>query len=147
MHSASRQSGRISFVLVAGLCSLALVLAIILYRDRSPRTIAAEFLSALSSADVDKLAKVSRIHELPEAEVKKAWQDTLNYARTFTFYWELKAVSQHEKTAYVKVDFTKDPRSELSYPEHKELVLVETPEGWKVDVPQIPRDMFPYLPK
>src|SRR5688572_24259212 len=98
MRRASKQSGRVSFILVAGVCSLALILVLFLYKDRSPRTVAAEFLSALATANVDELANLSVIHDKSKEEVKKEWAQTMKYSRSFMFYWTLGAVREDKLT-------------------------------------------------
>ena len=49
--------------------------------------------------------------------------------------------------ATVRVEITKNPQVQSSYPEPKPLTLVKRDGAWKVDVTQITREMFPYLPQ
>lgn len=149
MLCASKRSGKVSFILLAGICSVALVLTLFLYSDKSPRTVAAEFLTALANGNVDELAALSKINDKNLEDRKKDWAETIKYSRSFLFHWQLGGVrvDKDGKEASIRVDFVKNPPSPAAYPEKYELVLANTPEGWKVDVPLIPRDMYPYLPR
>jgi hypothetical protein len=147
MHHASRRLGRISFVLLAGICSVALVGCVFLFSKQSPRSAAAAFLSALAKSDPDRLADLSIVQTKNRDEIRKEWSETLDLSKTYVFYWELGPSRQDGKQATVRVDITRKPNSPQAFPEHYELLLVETNDGWKVDVPQIARDMYPYLPQ
>jgi hypothetical protein len=147
MHRVSRRSGRISFVLLAGICSVALIAFLFFFTGQSPRGVAGEFMTALAKGDVDKLTELSLVETRPKEEIHKEWERSIQYGRNYLFFWSITGLKQDADGATVRLDITKNPLSPSAYPEHYELQMVKTKEGWKVDVPQIARDMFPYLPQ
>lgn len=142
-----KRSGRVSFVLLAGVCSVALVAILFMFGGDTPQTAASQFLTALAKGDPKGLAQRSVIRDLNEEQREKAWEESLKYSRNYLFHWSLGPVQASDDQATVKLDFTKNAYSSNSYPEHFELFLVKRPDGWKVDVPQLSRDMYPYLPQ
>jgi hypothetical protein len=147
MHRASHRSGRISFVAIAGVCAVAFVAVLFLLSGQSPQSAASDFLSALANRDAAKLTDLSLIHNEPKEQIRKDWEQTLHYTPNFMFYWDIKAVVSEGNTATVKLDVTKNPMDPSAFGEHFELSMLKTESGWKVDVPQIPRDMYPFLPR
>jgi len=148
MRRASRQSGRISIVAIAGIVSVLLVATLIFFNGESPRTAAADFMSALAKGDVDALTALSVVHKKSPDEVRKEWADAIKYGRTYIFFWQITGVSEEKSdSATVSIDLTADPFNPASYAEHKELTMVKVNGAWKVDVPEITRDMFPYMPQ
>lgn len=147
MHRASKRSGRISFVGIAVVCAAAFVGILFFLSGESPEGSASNFLSALAKGDTAKLADVSLIHKEPKDQVRKDWENTLKLSRSFTFIWQITSVHTNGDRATIKLDFTKDPGAPTSYAEHYELEMVKTSDGWKVDVPQISRGMYPFLPR
>lgn len=148
MHPASKRSGRISLVAIAGIVSVAMVAVLFLFSGQSPRGAAAEFLSALSSGDVNKLTELSSVGSKSKEEIHKEWEESIKYGRTYLFLWDITGFQQDkDNTAIVRIDVTENPGSPASYPQHKELQLIKVDGVWKVDVPQISRDAFPYLPQ
>jgi hypothetical protein len=147
MHRPSKRSGRISFVALGGIFSLALVAILLLSSGQSPRSAAAMFMTALAQGNVDKLTDLSIIHDKPKEAIHKEWEETVKYSRGYYFYWSIEAYTQSGDSATVRVDRTEHLESQAPYPEHFELQLVKTKDGWKVDVPQIARPMFPFLPQ
>ncbi|HVT12352.1 MAG TPA: hypothetical protein VHE55_08795 [Fimbriimonadaceae bacterium] len=135
-------------MLLAGLVSIALVGVLFLFSGQSPRTVAADFLSALAKGDVAKLTELSSVNGKPKDEIRKEWEECIKYGRTYLFGWDITGFQQNKDgTAIVRIDVTENPGSPMSYPAHKELQMVKVDGSWKVDVPQISRDAFPYLPQ
>jgi hypothetical protein len=143
----SRRSGRISFVTLAGVASALLIGLLFVLSGQSPAGAAGQFMSALATGNPKKLAEYSIVGDKSPADVQKAWEQTVDYARNFRFRWEITGVSQDGEKAVVKLDYTKTPDAPQAYAEHYELELHKVGGKWKVDVPQIARDMYPYLPR
>ena len=148
MHRTSTRSGRISFVVLAGILSIAMVAALFLFNGQSPKTTAAEFMSALAKGDADKLADLSYIQGKSREQIKKEWQDTIKWSKAYLFRWDISTVTQRgDDSAAVRVEIWSNPLSPQSYSEPKPLTLIKENGAWKVDVTQITRDAFPYLPQ
>lgn len=147
MLAASRRSGRISFVLLAGICSLALLGFLLLSGGKSPRGAAGEFMTALARGDVDKLTELSSIQNKDKEQIRKDWEQSLHYGKNYLFFWTIDAMSQSGDTATAKLGVTKNPLSPSAYADHYELQLKKEGSDWKVDVTQMSRDMYPYLPR
>jgi len=147
MQRASTRSGRISFVAIAGVLSLALVALLLFSNGQSPRSAAAEFMSALASGDVDKLTELSIVQTKGKDEIHNEWADAVKYGRSYIFAWNIVNVRQEKDSATVALEVIQNPQSGAAYPEKRELQLVRAGGGWKVDVTQISREVFPYLPQ
>jgi hypothetical protein len=146
MHLASKRSGRISFVVLAAILCVGFVCVLIFASGKSARGAAGEFMTALSNGDPEKLANLSMMGEKSKDEMKKAWQDSITYSRSFLFHWDITSAKDDGKAGVAVVQMTKNPLTQNAYPEKYELQLVKVGDDWKVDVTQIPRDMFPFLP-
>jgi hypothetical protein len=146
MHTASKRSGRISFVAVAAVFAVGLLILLFFSAGASPRTAAVEFMSALAQGDPDKLTDLTLIQDRTKEDIHKQWQDALKYGKHYRFYWEIGAIKTDGDTATARIDVTKTPTAD-SYADKYELILKKVNGAWKVDVAQIARDMFPYLPQ
>jgi len=125
-----------------------LVVFLIFFNGESARSAAAEFMSALSKGDVNTLTELSTVHKKSPDEIRQEWREAMTYGRSYLFYWEITGVTNEKSdSATVRIDLTANPLSPASYPEHKELSMVKVDGKWKVDVPEITRDMFPYMPQ
>jgi hypothetical protein len=147
MQPASRRSGRISFVAIAGICSLALVGFLMLSTGKSARTCAGEFMTALARADINKLTETSVVQNESKDQIRKEWEQTMKYGRNYVFFWTIDGVDESKDVATVRLGMTKNPLSPSAYPEHYELQLKKVNGEWQVDVTQISREMFPFLPQ
>jgi hypothetical protein len=147
MHPSTKRSGRISFILLAAICSVAFIAVLFSFGGDTPGAASSEFLTALATGDAKTLAKRSIIRDLNEEQRQKAWEESLKYSRSFLFHWALGPISADNEQASVKLEFTRNLYSPTAYAEHFELFLVKKPDGWKVDVPQLSREMYPYLPQ
>lgn len=146
-HRTSRRSGKASFVLLAAVFSAALVICLFAFSGESARTNAGQFMSALASQDVDKLTALSVVHDKTPDQIRKEWKEAVDFGKYYQFYWAIKDVAQDKDSATVRLDVVQNPRSPSSYPAHFELSMVKVGKNWKVDVPQINRDMYPFLPQ
>src|SRR5579862_4130065 len=125
MRHASRQSGRISIVAIAGVLCLLLIGILLFSTGESPRTSAAEFMSALAKGDVDGLTKLSVVHQKGKDEIRKEWERSIRYGRSYLFAWAITSVTEEKDNATVGIDLTVDPLKSGAYPEHKELTMVK----------------------
>jgi hypothetical protein len=134
-------------VTIGGICSIAFVVMLFVFTGQSPRGAAAEFMSALAQGDIKKLTDLSVVHNDGKDEISRKWTLAMNYGRNYIFTWNITAVTQEGDAATVRLERIENPLSPSAAPEKFELLLVKANGGWKVDVPQINRSMFPYLPQ
>ena len=104
-------------------------------------------MSALAKGDVDRLTALSIVQDKSPDQIGKEWKETIDNSKGFSFYWDITAVHQEQTSATVRLDIIQDLGSPAAYPKHYELQLVKVGNEWKVDVPQIARDMYPFLPQ
>ncbi len=148
MTRSTRRSGRTSFVLIAGAAALGLVLLLFFYVGDSPAGAASHFMTALAKADAGELAKYAVHGSKTEPEMKKEWEDTLKYSKYLLLQWKVTdSQTQGENQATVRLDYAKSSSVSETNTEHYELQLQKVNGKWKVDVSQIPRDMYPFLPQ
>ena len=147
MQRASTRSGRISLVLLASIVSVGLVALLVFFSGPSPKTAAAEFMSALAKGDVNKLTELSTVHDKSKEEIRKEWELAVKYAPTYVFLWEISNVQRQGDTATVRVDLTAALYGTSPYAQPKPLQLQKVNGVWKVDVAEATRDMYPYLPQ
>ena len=112
----------------------------------SPRTTAIEFMSALAQGDPDKLTDLSLVQDRTKDQIHKQWEEAMRYGKYYRFYWEIGATRSEGDTATTRIDVTKTPGPDAA-PDKYELILKKVDGSWKVDVAQIARDMFPYMPQ
>lgn len=143
-----RRSGRISFLLLAGIASLALVALLFAFSGRSATAAASDFMSALAVRDASKLAEYSVIAKLDRAGREKAWTETLRHTKYFRFAWRVNTTRQDpDGAAIVVIDFVRHPDAPGATPELLQLPMTKQDGDWKVDVTQISREFYPYLPR
>lgn len=147
MHCASRWSGRVSVVLLAALCAVGFIVLLVSFTGQTPRAAAGQFMTALAKGDADGLADLSIVQTKSRDDMKKQWEDTVRHTRSYVFVWQILAVTQNGDNATVKLDVVRNATDPMSYAEHFELPLTKRDGKWKVLVPQISREMFPYLPQ
>lgn len=132
---------------------LAVVLAgsaFVLFRSsRGPVAVAEEFMHALDTKDVDRLVALSHF-ESPPPDLREQWDNCVNVgARNFVYLWRIEDVGRpiggRVSVKFVFAEFRSPKGEEL--PELFELPLIDTAEGWKVNMDAIPRRFFPYLPR
>jgi hypothetical protein len=146
MHTASKRSGRISFVSIAAVFAVALLAFLFFSAGASPRTAAIDFMSSLAKGDVEKLTDLSLIQDRNKDQIHAQWQEAMKYGKNYRFVWQIGAIKTDGDTATARIDVTKSPSPEAATDKY-ELILKKVDGAWKVDVAQITRDMFPYLPQ
>src|SRR5690349_21210580 len=109
MLRASRRSGRISFVTIGGICSIAFVVLLFVFTGQSPRGAASEFMSDLALGDVKGLTNLSVVHNDSKEEIERKWKLAMDYGRNYIFTWSITAVNQEGDTATVKLERIENP--------------------------------------
>lgn len=142
-----KQAGRISFVLLASILSLLLVLVLFLFNGKNPATTATEFMSALAKGDIKTLSKLSIIKGKSEPEIEQAWAKTFDYSKHYLFQWNIISTDAEGDNANVHLQVTRNALRTNAFEENFGLVLYKKDGDWKVDVLQINREMFPNLPQ
>lgn len=127
---------------------MALVALLFAFSGKSATAAASDFMSALASRDADKLAAYSVIAKMDESARVKAWTDTLKHTKYFRFAWRIDTTRQDpDGSAIVMIDFVRHPDAPGASPEHLQLPMTKKDGDWKVDVTQISREFYPYLPR
>ena len=134
-------------MLLAAVLSAALVLVLFLFNTQSPSSAAAEFMSALAKQDIDQLTELSTLHDESPDQIREAWKKTFDLSKHYLFVWEITSTDVSGDSASVKLTVLRNAARQMAYQENYALVLVRTDGKWKVDVTQIPRAMFPNLPR
>ena len=144
-----RSSGKVSITAII-VCVILLGMAVFaLSTGESPTSAASRFMGALATRDVDTLAEMSYAPGYTKEEMTKKWKYTEDVvAPYFPFTYEIKGESEPAKdAAIVWMAYTNDAGKSGSYEKRLELQLHKTPDGWKVDVFSMPRDLYPGLPR
>lgn len=114
----------------------------------SPEAVAEQFMRSLDTKDLDSLVKLSYF-ENPPPDLREQWDHCVNSAaRNYIYVWKFERIRfPTEGRAVISVMFVTylSPKGE-ELPEPIELPLIETKDGWKVNMDEIPRKFFPYLP-
>jgi hypothetical protein len=115
----------------------------------SAESAANSFMQALADKDVDTLVRLSYF-DSPPSDLREQWDHCLNHAaRNYVFVWNFVDIRYPlPKKAVVSVVFIEytTPMGQEN-PEPVELPLIDTDHGWKVNMDEIPRKFFPYLPR
>ncbi|MBX3112840.1 MAG: hypothetical protein KF857_12645 [Fimbriimonadaceae bacterium] len=144
-----KRSGRASIVVVGGVVGILVILFFALTSGEAPNTVANRFMSALAKGDAKTLAEASMIGDMSTADMQKAWESTLAASKHYTFIYRVILVEQPSpEQANVKVGVERNFRpGGASYEENYQLPMRKKDGKWLVEVPSIPRDMYPWLPR
>jgi hypothetical protein len=145
-----RQRGRASIVIVAGIVSVLLVAVLFFLSKESPSASGAQFMDALASGNINKLAEFSYMENSTKEQMRQKWQRTFDLAaKHYSFAWRIVGDrTMDDEHATVTMMFVKDAAiNPDAYEEKYELPMVKIGNDWKVDVRRIPREMFPRLPR
>jgi hypothetical protein len=113
-----------------------------------PSAVASRFMQALASGDAKTLTELSHMGDEPAQETQKRWEKTLDYSQHYLFAWRIvDDREQSDEAAVVKLKVVRNAKEERAYEEDYELPLTKVGGKWKVDVRQIPREMYPALPR
>ena len=142
MYPPMKQRGRVNFLVLVSVVTLAGLVAAVLFASEPPENVAYKFMTALSKGDVEKLTDLSVVDGDREA-MRKQWDYTVHVAAPYyRFVWALGESRVLDDThASVKVEINPDQGQE---PYH--LAMEKVDGKWKVRVQELTRDMFPYLP-
>lgn len=143
-----KRSGRVSFLLIFAIVGVIILVVLALMSGSSPSTAAARFLTALQKKDVKTLVELSDVDEQNRASLEKKLTETVNVAgKTYNFTWRVVATQLDGDTAVVKLLYTKNSDSPASYEENVDLPLVKRDGAWKVSLFEVPRKLYPGLPR
>lgn len=143
------RSGRFNPFIVVGVICILILIPLFVVSRRGPENDAADFLTALGKGDVDQLAKLSVIGNHNLDERKKLWQQTVDASKYFTFTWRISDVANvTPDRAAVTIQERRALELRLGEDEEPHMItMVKTPEGWKVLVDGMDREIYPYLPR
>lgn len=143
------QAGRVNVLAIGGIVCLALIVFVLFAGRESTATVGARFMTALAKGDVDTLTQMSFMGDETPDQVRKQWDYTVHgVGQYYRFRWHITGTSQaNDNTAAVLLQVARNADTPSAYDENYQLPLVKVNGGWKVDVRNISRDMFPALPR
>lgn len=143
------RSGKASWVMVAGLAGVALVVGIFILGGDSPSSVAGKFMTALSLGNVDQLTELSYLPGEDKSKVSQQWDYAVNVSgKYYRFKFAIRSdriISDTE--AAVSISMWRNYFSGIAYDEKFELPMVKDHGKWLVDVRGINRELFPGLPR
>jgi hypothetical protein len=144
-----RSNGKVSVTLIIVIAFVVGLGVMALSTGESPTFVGAKFMQALADGDAETLTDLSYAQDVPREEMLEQWTyATKVVSPYYVFTYEIKGESKPTKgTAIVWMMLTKNAASGAAYPERFELQLLDTEDGWKVDVFALSRDMYPGLPR
>lgn len=143
-----KRSGRVSLLVVFAVAGVIVLLILALMSGSSPSTAAARFLTALQLKDVKTLVELSDVDPKDAPALEKKLDETVNVAgKTYNFTWRIVATQLDGDNAAVKLMFTRNSDSPASYEENLDLPMVKRDGKWKVAIFQVPRKLYPGLPR
>lgn len=143
-----KQRGRTSLVTIAGLASLTLVAWVLLMAKGRASTATSQFMDALLSEDAQKLADLSYMPGEPREKIKAEWEKTIRANRYYQFGWRLTNERELSDTrAVVVLMVTRNAASPEANPEKAEIPMIKVDGRWLVPVRELPRNLYPALPR
>ena len=143
-----KQSGRMLLPLIVLIAFVVASVAFFVVSSSSPESVAKDFMSALSEGNAKKLAQLSYLEGASQEQTEKIWRQTLDRGEYYRFAWRVKNSSEPTPdTATVNFDMFRSADNPGTYAENYALELVKVQGQWKVDVRQIPRGLYPALPR
>lgn len=142
-----KRSGKTHIVVILGILGIIVTIALVFFSGESPQTKASKFMTALATANADELAQYSYDETRTEEELKVAWEQSLKDSKYYRFAWKPDAaVLTNDTLATVKLIVVRNPGAQ-SYDENFEIELRKFDGEWKVVVPSISRELYPWLPR
>ena len=112
----------------------------------SSTTAGSRFMAALSQRDLKTLADMTYVEGKSPEQIKAEWKSCLDANEYYRFtYNVVGADTPKEGEAMVRITLQKNVTSS-SYDENYTLKMFKKPDGWKVDVANLNRDLYPWLP-
>lgn len=143
-----KKAGRALWPLVVVVLVLALGGVFFVISGASASSTADNFMEALARGNAKKLAELGYLEGMTPDQAEKAWTKTVDHGMYYRFFWHVKTSSQPTPdTATVTMDVARNADTQSSYGEDYSLNLIKMDGKWKVDVRQIPRDLYPGLPR
>lgn len=137
-----------SLIVIAGLVSVALVAALFFFSRESPGSAGGKFMDALVRGDAKSLAEVSYLRGENRDRIEQEWNRSLAVSRYYNFAWEITAhKALGPDRAAVMMEVVRNAASQAAFPETYQIELVRIGGRWLVDVPKLPRSLYPFLPR
>lgn len=143
-----KRSGRISFILLFAIAGVIILVVLAMMSGSSPSTAAAQFLTALQKKDVKTLVELSDVPDQDKPALEKKLNETVNIAgKNYNFTWRVVAQLVDGDSAAIKLQYVKNVDNPSSYEENIDLQMVKVGDKWKVSIFEIPRKLYPGLPR
>ncbi|MBA3725209.1 MAG: hypothetical protein H0W86_01850 [Armatimonadetes bacterium] len=143
-----RGSARMNLIVVLGIAGLAAILLLLTLTQQSPQEATNEFMEALATKNVNRLAEMSYL-ESPRTPLKEQWDVAVNErAKNFVFIWHFESSRQPSpEEAVVRLTLVEFRGPEPKDSEPYEIPLLKRDGQWKVDLASLTRKFFPALPR
>lgn len=144
-----KRTGRINPFVVVGVVCFIILIPLFCASRKGPEAYAAEFLTALGKGDAGRLAELSIIGDHNLAEKSAMWQESVESSKYYTFTWRITDVTTiSDDRAAVSIMMRRNMQIRMGEDEMPyKLPMTKTSDGWKVQIDQINREIYPYLPK
>jgi hypothetical protein len=139
--------GKVHWLVALGIVGILVLAAIMLTGGESPQSRGAAFMSALAEGDAKKLASLSYVEGMSDAEIEAEWEETVSRSKYYRFMWRpLSMVQQDQEQAAMKMFMVRNP-GPSSYEENFQISLQKVDGKWKVLPNTLSREAFPFLPR
>lgn len=139
---------RVHWLVIVGVVGIALVFGLIVMGGESPQTKAAQFMSALATANVDKLADTSYVKGVSPEEMKEQWAKCIGLSKYYTFQWRVASiVPQSADQVGIRLQIVRNAAVPGSYEEPYDIMVKKVDGRWYVDPTSLSREAFPFLPR
>lgn len=144
-----RRAGRAHLIVILGLVGAVAAVALFLSGDESPRFAANRFLTSLLHGDVDTLVEMTYYPDKSKDEIRKQWEYATQVAgKHYLFAWKITTENKaSEDRAAVRMFLYRNSETTDSYEEKYGLPMVRQDGKWLVDVQNMPRILYPALPR
>jgi hypothetical protein len=143
-----KRTGRVSLLVLFAIIGVIVIVILSLFSGESPSDATTGFLTALHNQDVKRLVELSYVPPEAKATLKQQWEYSVNVANpTYRFGWRIinQTVSSDEAT--VKIGMTPNLGSPGAFESPYDLHLVREDGKWKIEIFQLPRKIYPALPR
>lgn len=138
---------RTSFVAIAGGIGAVIVIVLFMISGQTAQGQTAKFFEALAQSDAKGLAATSFVEGRTQEEIEKEWEEVLERSKYYRFAWFVKSSVQHSPDkATVRLGVTTNYYPG-AYDENYQVDVVKINGEWRVHLPTISREMYPFLPR
>lgn len=146
----TKRAGRVSPLVILGVVGMIGMIGVLVFTrgGTTPAQRVHEFFAALDRGDINTILATSTFGDVPEEELRKKWQQTIDRAEYYIFAMQIKDTSfATPDEATVAVDMYQNAANPNVASKRFQIPVNKVNGEWKVDAQSLTRAVYPALPR